>query len=60
MTFGDGLDAGADDLGRVGAEIDHHGEEGGVVSLSFSPSAGRPKKMKNSCTMNGVLRISST
>jgi ABC-type amino acid transport system permease subunit len=28
--------------------------------LSFTPRLGRPKKIKNSCTMNGVLRISST
>ena len=27
---------------------------------SFTPMAGRPKKMKKSCTMKGVLRISST
>jgi hypothetical protein len=27
---------------------------------SFTPAAGRPKNTKNSCTMNGVLRISST
>ena len=29
MAFRHRLDAGADDLGRVGAEIDDHGEEGG-------------------------------
>jgi len=28
--------------------------------LSLSPSDGSPKKMKNSWTMKGVLRISST
>jgi len=33
--------------------LDHSGD-------SRRPSAGRPKKMKNSCTMKGVLRISST
>jgi len=27
---------------------------------SRTPAAGSPKNMKNSCTMNGVLRISST
>ncbi len=27
---------------------------------SLSPRLGSPKKTKNSCTMNGVLRISST
>jgi hypothetical protein len=27
---------------------------------SRSPSRGRPKKTKNSCTMKGVLRITST
>jgi hypothetical protein len=31
-----------------------------VVSESFTPAAGKPKKMKNSCTMKGVLRMSST
>ncbi len=31
-----------------------------VSDDSRSPTLGRPKKMKNSCTMNGVLRISST
>jgi hypothetical protein len=31
-----------------------------VVSLSFTPAAGRPKNTKNSWTMNGVLRMSST
>ncbi|MNH41696.1 hypothetical protein D3C79_1032390 [compost metagenome] len=29
-------------------------------SVRRMPSAGRPKKMKNSWTMKGVLRISST
>ena len=37
MAFGHRLDAGADDLGRVGAEIDHHGEEGGGGFAEFQP-----------------------
>jgi len=31
-----------------------------VTGESFTPSDGRPKKTKNSCTMKGVLRSSST
>ena len=30
------------------------------ISVSLRPSDGSPKKMKNSCTRNGVLRINST
>ena len=37
MAFRHRLDAGADDLGRVGAEIDHHGEEGGSGFAEFQP-----------------------
>ena len=31
-----------------------------VSADNLKPAAGSPKKMKNSCTMKGVLRISST
>ncbi|MCY1543500.1 hypothetical protein D9M68_793200 [compost metagenome] len=31
-----------------------------ISGVSFTPAAGRPKNTKNSCTMKGVLRISST
>ncbi|CNL60523.1 Uncharacterised protein [Mycobacterium tuberculosis] len=28
--------------------------------MIFKPNDGKPKKMKNNCTRNGVLRINST
>ena len=37
-------------IARIAAEI----------GSSLMPMLGNPKKMKNSCTRNGVLRITST
>ena len=31
-----------------------------ISGVSLTPAAGKPKNTKNSCTMNGVLRNSST
>ena len=33
----DGLDAGAYDLSRIGAEVDHHREQGGIVGAEAHP-----------------------
>ena len=60
LALRDRLDAGADDLGRVGAEVhDHRRQRRGVRATSAGRCAGSAKKKKNSCTRNGVLRMSS-
>jgi hypothetical protein len=39
-----GLDARAHDLGRIGAEVDHHHEERGRLGRELDPEAGQDRR----------------
>ena len=41
-----GLDARADDLGRVRAQVDHHGQHGGELRRELEPQRGQPEEQE--------------
>ena len=61
LALAHGFEAGPQDFGAIGAEIDRQRDQrGGVGAEPDARAQGRPKKTMKSCTSSGVLRIAST